>query len=369
MTTPHRTLQMALDALDAITDDVDGTGLNTMPSFDKAIDAIAALREALAAPQPEPWMHDCAALCTNDVELWIDACPHCGKPRAAPPAAPASQWMPIETAPKDVTILLYGAKRLEMCVGMHHSRDGWVTDTTSDWMSMYPPTHWMPLPAAPDHLRDVAEKAAPAAPVVPNECEKIFTHKWLDPDCIEQGCKSLAAPVVRELQDDLIESVMRDVAELDYSSPEGMPDVMLVTADELRGILQARLCEALAAPPAAPAPVAPVVREPRHVRKVGGSFEHTGAVVAEFKTTAGEPRIVLEFDAPVAGMLHVYRPDQVEPCEPAPVAREPLTDGMVAYLEQQAFASIKRTIERPVYQHWFREGVRAGYGITGGSNG
>ena len=49
MTTPHRTLQMALDALDAITDDVDGTGLNTMPSFDKAIDAIAALREALAA--------------------------------------------------------------------------------------------------------------------------------------------------------------------------------------------------------------------------------------------------------------------------------------------------------------------------------
>jgi hypothetical protein len=128
MTTPHRTLQMALDALDAITDDVDGTGLNTMPSFDKAIDAIAALREALA----------------------------------------------------------------------------------------------------PDHLRDVAEKVAPAAPVV---------------------------------------------------------------------------------------------REPRHVRKVGGSFQHTGTVVAEFQTTAGEPRIVLEFDAPVAGMLHVYRPDQVEPCEPVAPAQ------------------------------------------------
>ena len=127
MTTPHRTLQMALDALDAITDDVDGTGLNTMPSFDKAIDAIAALREALA----------------------------------------------------------------------------------------------------PDHLRDTTEKAAPAAPVVP-------------------------------LTDEQIDSVIRDVAELDYSSPEGMPDVMLVTADELRGILQARLCEALAAPPAAPAPAQPV---------------------------------------------------------------------------------------------------------------
>lgn len=50
----------------------------------------------------------------------------------------------------------------------------------------------------------------------------------------------------------------------------------------------------------------------KQVKKVGGSFKHTGVVVAEFVTTAGEPRIVLEFDAPVAGMLHVYRPDQVE---------------------------------------------------------
>ena len=48
------------------------------------------------------------------------------------------------------------------------------------------------------------------------------------------------------------------------------------------------------------------------VIKVGGSFQHTGTVVAEFKTTASEPRIVLEFDEPVKGMLHVYRPDQVE---------------------------------------------------------
>ena len=38
-------------------------------------------------PTPKPcvaWKHDCAALLTNDVELWIDACPHCGKPRNAP---------------------------------------------------------------------------------------------------------------------------------------------------------------------------------------------------------------------------------------------------------------------------------------------
>lgn len=50
----------------------------------------------------------------------------------------------------------------------------------------------------------------------------------------------------------------------------------------------------------------------QRVKKIGGSFQHTGIVVSVFKTTAGEDRIVLEFDAPVKGMLHVYRPDQVE---------------------------------------------------------
>ena len=49
----------------------------------------------------------------------------------------------------------------------------------------------------------------------------------------------------------------------------------------------------------------------KRVRKDGGSFQHTGVVVAESKTIAGHDRIVLEFDEPVAGMLHVYRTDQV----------------------------------------------------------
>ena len=50
-------------------------------------DLIADLREALseqAEQEPAPWKHDCAALCMNDVELWIDNCPHCGKPRTVP---------------------------------------------------------------------------------------------------------------------------------------------------------------------------------------------------------------------------------------------------------------------------------------------
>lgn len=50
----------------------------------------------------------------------------------------------------------------------------------------------------------------------------------------------------------------------------------------------------------------------KKVRKVGGSYQHTGVVVAEFTTRAGEKRIVVEFDEPVEGMLHIFRPDQVE---------------------------------------------------------
>lgn len=50
----------------------------------------------------------------------------------------------------------------------------------------------------------------------------------------------------------------------------------------------------------------------KRVIKSGGSFQHTGVVVAEFKTVAGAERVVLEFDEPVSGMLHVYRPDQLE---------------------------------------------------------
>lgn len=57
-----------------------------------------------AGSEPVAWKHDCAALLANDVELWIDACPHCGKPRmhatqAAHPSPPEGMagWQPIET--------------------------------------------------------------------------------------------------------------------------------------------------------------------------------------------------------------------------------------------------------------------------------
>jgi len=41
------------------------------------------------------WKHDCAALLQNNVELWVDRCPHCGKPRTThPPTHPPQRtWV------------------------------------------------------------------------------------------------------------------------------------------------------------------------------------------------------------------------------------------------------------------------------------
>ncbi len=62
----------------------------------------------------------------------------------------------------------------------------------------------------------------------------------------------------------------------------------------------------------------------RRARKVGGNFQHSGTLVSEFQTTSGECRVVIEFDEPVQGMLHIYRPDQVAIIHTQPV---PLSSG------------------------------------------
>ena len=75
--------QQALEALEAI------TGVTEMDDVVRINCAITALHLALEVEQqdkPVAWTHDCAALCANDVELWIARCPHCGKPRRPQPA-------------------------------------------------------------------------------------------------------------------------------------------------------------------------------------------------------------------------------------------------------------------------------------------
>jgi len=78
-------------------------------------------------------------------------------PQAAQQAAQApAGWLPIETAPKDELILVGPTKRMGICAAMHHSRDGWVTETCSEWATIYTPTHWQPLPRPPQPQEDAA---------------------------------------------------------------------------------------------------------------------------------------------------------------------------------------------------------------------
>lgn len=58
-----------------------------------------------------------------------------------------------------------------------------------------------------------------------------------------------------------IDKVVQDVAELDYNSPEGQPDVMLVKANELRAILEsAHACRECAIQPCDTCPDRPPAR-------------------------------------------------------------------------------------------------------------
>jgi len=52
-------------------------------------------------------------------------------------------------------------------------------------------------------------------------------------------------------------------------------------------------------------------RNPQPARKIGGSYQADGAVVARFQTRAGLERVVFEFNEP-KGMLHIFTPEQIE---------------------------------------------------------
>lgn len=52
--------------------------------------------------------------------------------------------------------------------------------------------------------------------------------------------------------------------------------------------------------------------EAEPARKIGGSYQANGFIVARFKTIAGLERVVFEFAEP-KGMLHIFSADQIEP--------------------------------------------------------
>lgn len=91
-------------------------------------------------------------------------------------AEAASKWQPIETAPKDgTTVQVHSSRWLEPCSASFSSREyfekeygdpehmeeGWYP--SCGFLFDLPeitikPTHWMPLPAAPDSVESEGEK-------------------------------------------------------------------------------------------------------------------------------------------------------------------------------------------------------------------
>ena len=88
----------------------------------------------------------------SDVELWIPQCPHCGKPAPTPPVS-EDRWQSIETAPKYgrfLAVLPSGVMTVVVWLEASHpdaDGEGWYEHWKFDPVA---PTHWMPLPKAPE---------------------------------------------------------------------------------------------------------------------------------------------------------------------------------------------------------------------------
>lgn len=63
-------------------------------------------------------------------------------------AADAAAWRPIETAPRDGTLILATVKHIG-CDAVSFWGAGW-RETTNGLMLRDEPTHWQPLPAPPE---------------------------------------------------------------------------------------------------------------------------------------------------------------------------------------------------------------------------
>lgn len=106
-----------------------------------------------------------------------------------------NMWQPIETAPKDRFLLLCGPSGYIIipwvfvtgCMYSDYHVGRWVdhaNDDLSDWG--FEPTHWMPLPEAPDAQTQ-------PAPSVPREAiEKILTQ--LMDLAVSNGANSISMP-------------------------------------------------------------------------------------------------------------------------------------------------------------------------------
>lgn len=68
-----------------------------------------------------------------------------------------SEWLPIESAPKDQEIVVSGFKYNDEKAGRFFSVAVWDVDGWGDagghGEHLYPPTHWIPLPSPPNNAK------------------------------------------------------------------------------------------------------------------------------------------------------------------------------------------------------------------------
>lgn len=140
-------------------------------------------------PEPVVWKHDCAALLTNDVELWIDRCPHCGKPRTSPQQPPH---------PKEPDNEFKNFHR-SLCerFGYVHDEKDWKRDLVSleEWIAKkvqpeHEPVAWQERQAKrmsdgvvtewtnwyPCRYKTIDEARAEASDHIPYEWRPLYTH-------------------------------------------------------------------------------------------------------------------------------------------------------------------------------------------------
>ena len=124
------------------------------------------LRESKSQPAQEPvnkyvngWKHSCAALLTDGVELWVDRCPHCGKPAPQEPAKQESNvFIDVNFMLPEMNTPVLGlvGKNLYALARVDYDDDaGWLWAVGSGDLSDirnyeadddYQPSCWIPLP-------------------------------------------------------------------------------------------------------------------------------------------------------------------------------------------------------------------------------
>jgi hypothetical protein len=112
-----KVMKQALDALEATEDLLSSIDVTHLLVYGEVNEAITVLRTAIESTEkqePVTWKHDCAALLQNDIELWIDRCPHCGKPRMSTLlVAPSLDSILVNPDREMIDIV----ERLRMCSG------------------------------------------------------------------------------------------------------------------------------------------------------------------------------------------------------------------------------------------------------------